>query len=85
MNENDGTTTSSPGPTPATTRARCSAVVQLETATASSAPVNEANSRSNAATSGPWATQPERDHRRRRLHLLLAQPGVHDGMVVVEC
>ena len=34
MKENDGTTTSSPRSTPATTSARCSAVVQLVTATA---------------------------------------------------
>src|SRR6476659_4034461 len=34
MKEKDGTTTSSPALTPATTSARCSAVVQLETATA---------------------------------------------------
>ena len=34
MKEKDGTTTSSPGPMPATISARCSAVVQLEVATA---------------------------------------------------
>ena len=34
MKEKEGTTTSSPGPTPDTFSARCSAVVQLDTATA---------------------------------------------------
>src|SRR4051812_29979960 len=59
MNEKDGTTTSSPACTPATRRARCSAVVQLDTATAYSAPIRSANDRSNSATFGPCATQPE--------------------------
>src|SRR5690348_14237012 len=52
--------TSSPGPAPAASRARCSAVVQLETAHAYGAPTREANSDSNAATSGPCVTQPAR-------------------------
>src|SRR3954454_19159342 len=60
MNENDGTTTSSPGPIPSTTSARCRAVVQELTATPCSAPTSAANSRSKRATRGPWATQPER-------------------------
>ena len=52
--------TSSPGRTPATRRQSSSATVQLDTATAQGAPTAAANSRSKAATSGPWATQPER-------------------------
>src|SRR5215211_6161847 len=53
MKENDGTTTSSPGPTPATSSARWSAVVQDETATAWSACMASAKADSNAATLGP--------------------------------
>src|SRR5207244_3058958 len=52
--------TSSPGPTPTASRARCSAVVQLETAQACGAPTKAANSSSNAATCGPCVTQPDR-------------------------
>ncbi len=52
--------TSCPGLTPLTSRARCSETVQFETATACRVPQNSANSRSKAATSGPWVTQPER-------------------------
>src|SRR5713101_4961201 len=59
MNESDGTTTSSPGPILATTRARCRAAVHEETATAWSAPIAEANACSNSATRGPCATHPE--------------------------
>ena len=51
--------TSSPGPTPATSKARCRAVVQLETAQAWRAPVKRANSVSKAATCGPCVSQPE--------------------------
>ncbi len=61
MNDSDGTTTSSPGPTPASTSARCSPVVQLETATPSAARTLAANADSNAATRGPWATHPLRN------------------------
>ena len=56
--------TSSPGRTPAASSARCSAVVQFDTAHACGAPTNAANSRSNAATSGPCVTQPLRITRR---------------------
>src|SRR3954469_3838609 len=59
MKEKDGTTTSSPGPTPSRCSARCSAVVQLDTATASVVPSRRAKSSSKARTRGPWATQPE--------------------------
>src|ERR1043166_347424 len=52
--------TSSPCLTPTAKRARCKAVVQLEAAHAYFAPTKAANSSSNAATSGPWVTQPER-------------------------
>ena len=53
-------TTSSPAPTPRASSARCSAVVQFETAQAWSAPTSAANSASKAATCGPWVSQPER-------------------------
>ena len=43
----------------ATTRARCSAVVQLDTATACSACMRAAKASSKAATLGPWATHPD--------------------------
>ena len=42
MNDVEGTITSSPGPTPETYSARCSAVVQLLVATASGAPMRSA-------------------------------------------
>ena len=45
--------TSPPGPTPAASSDRCSALVPLFTATQCCAPQNPANSRSNAVTSGP--------------------------------
>ncbi len=57
-------TTSSPAVTPATIRARWSAVVQFETAQAWGAPTYSANSRSNAATSGPCVIHPLRMTRR---------------------
>ena len=53
-----GHSTSSPGLIPAAMSARCRAVVQDETATASAAPTYSANLRSNSATFGPWVTQP---------------------------
>src|SRR5512144_146519 len=56
--------TSSPGPTPTASSARCRAVVQLETAQAYGAPTAAANSFSKAATSGPCVTHPERMGRR---------------------
>jgi hypothetical protein len=56
MNEWLTVTTSSPGPTPAARSAKCSAVVQFDTAQASVAPTYSANSFSKAATSGPWVT-----------------------------
>ena len=59
MNENDGTITSSPAPTPSTCNARWRAVVQFEMATASSAPTLVAKARSSLATFGPWAIQPD--------------------------
>src|SRR4051794_20759614 len=57
-------TTSSPGPTPTARKARWSAAVQLATAQAWGAPTDSANSRSKAATSGPWVTHPDRIARR---------------------
>src|ERR1044072_2728355 len=64
MNEWLTVITSSPGPTPHAARARCNAVVQLDTAHAWAAPTAAANSLSNAATSGPCVTQPDRIARR---------------------
>src|SRR5215468_9927242 len=64
MNEWLTVTTSSPRPTPAARRAKCSPTVQLDTAHACLAPTAAANSASNAATSGPCVTQPERSGRR---------------------
>src|SRR3546814_16219464 len=58
MNENDGTTTSSPGPIPATSGARCSAVVQLLVATACGLCSASEQGSSNTAAGGPGATQP---------------------------
>ena len=52
------TRTSSPGPTPTSRSARCSAAVPEQTATAWGAPIARANSRSKASTCGPrGATQ----------------------------
>src|SRR4051812_20744110 len=59
MKEWVGAITSSPSPTPLASRARCSAVVQLETAHAYATSTCAANSRSKAATSGPCVTQPD--------------------------
>src|SRR5262245_4503666 len=64
MNEWLTVITSSPEPTPTARSARCSAVVQFETAQAKAAPTKTANSRSKAATSGPWVSQPEVNGRR---------------------
>ena len=59
MNDRDGTTTSSPGPTPRAWSARCSAVVHDVVATPCSAPSAAQTADSKAATCGPWATHPE--------------------------
>src|SRR5581483_4545390 len=59
-NVNAGTITSSPGPTPAARYARCSAAVQLDTATACPAPTHSAKVRSNASVRGPMVSQPDR-------------------------
>src|SRR4051812_23763912 len=64
MNEWLTVITSSPAPTPTARSARCSAVVQFDTAHANGAPTNVANSRSKAATSGPWVSQPVDSGRR---------------------
>src|SRR5947209_7999737 len=64
MNEWLTVTTSSSAPTPSACKARCSAVVQLDTAQACGAPTDRANSSSKAATSGPCVTQPDRIARR---------------------
>ena len=58
MNDIEGQMTSSLGPTPETTSDRCSAAVQLQTATASAVPQKAATARSNSATLGPCVTQP---------------------------
>ncbi len=49
----EGTTTSSPGPTPRARSAIASASVPLATPTQCSAPIQAANSDSKASTSGP--------------------------------
>lgn len=49
----EGTTTSSPGPTPSARKAIARASVPLPTPTQCSAPIQAANSDSNASTSGP--------------------------------
>ena len=87
MNEWLTVTTSSPGPTPTASSARCSAVVQLETAQACGAPTAAANSRSKAATSGPCVTQPDEDHAARRLGLALVhpRPGDRESVRSVGC
>ena len=72
MNEWLTVMTSSPGPTPTASSARCSAVVQFDTAQACGAPTNAANSRSNAATSGPWRDPAAEDHAARGVGLGLA-------------
>src|SRR5205814_5426194 len=64
MNEWLTVMTSSPGPTPSAASATCRAVVQLDTAQAYEVRTASANSRSNAATSGPCVTHPERMARR---------------------
>ena len=52
-----GTTTSSPGPTPAAAYATCSAAVPLATAAQPAPPVQPARSASNASTCGPVVSQ----------------------------
>src|SRR6185312_17553269 len=64
MNEWLTVITASPAPTTTASSARCSAVVQLETAHAYGAPTATANSRSKAATSGPCVTHPDKMARR---------------------
>ena len=56
----DGTTTSSPGPMPAASSPRCSALVPELTATQVWPPTMAANSSSKAATSCPWTRRPLR-------------------------
>src|SRR5438477_9626984 len=58
MKVNEGTMTSSPGPTPAVASARCSPVVQDVVATPCFAPTYAATAFSNSATFGPWVTHP---------------------------
>src|SRR5215813_2179209 len=52
--------TSSPGCTPAINKARCNAVVQLDTAQAYGAPTYAAKRRSNSATFGPCVIHPDK-------------------------
>ena len=82
MNEWLTVTTSSPLDTPHAASARCSAVVQLDTAQACGAPTAAANSRSNAATSGPCVTQPERIARRAASASRSSSSGRATGIVV---
>jgi hypothetical protein len=80
MNEKEGTTTSSPGPTPQATSARCSAVVHELSATPWPAPTRAANSRSNRATRGPCATQPESTASRAASASRSSRYGIITGM-----
>src|ERR1700716_3017176 len=59
MNVNDGTITSSPGPTPAGASARCRPVVHEVVAMPCLAPTYDATAFSNSATLGPWVTHPD--------------------------
>src|SRR5207302_1710452 len=68
--------------TPTASNARCSAVVQLATAQACGAPTRAANSRSNAATSGPCVTQPLRITRRAASASASSITGFMIGMMV---
>src|SRR5918999_3145281 len=52
--------TSSPGPTPSATSARCMAAVPEETASACSAPMYSAKRRSSSAAFGPLVSHPDR-------------------------
>ena len=54
-----GTITSSPGPTPAASSARCSAAVPLLTAATWRTPRYSLNASSNSAVRGPMVSQPE--------------------------
>src|SRR5260221_10124875 len=58
MNVNEGTITSSPGPTPTVASARCSPVVHDVVAMPCFAPTYAAMAFSNSATFGPWVTHP---------------------------
>ena len=49
-----------------------------DAATACSTCIASANAASNAATRGPWATQPGRDDLADRGDLLRPEPGLHD-------
>src|SRR5260370_12553889 len=60
MNERLGHKPSSPGPIPAATIPRCSAVVQDDTAMACLAPTYSAKPRSNSSTRFPWLSHPLR-------------------------
>ena len=79
MNEWLTVITSSPGPTPTASRARCSAVVQLETAQACGAPTAAANSRSNAADFRTLRHPSRQDRAAGRFGVALVEPGPSDG------
>src|SRR6478735_1664469 len=81
MNEWLTVMTSSPALTPTAFRARCSAVVQLETAQACAAPTKAANSLSKAATSGPCVTHPDRITRRAASASSSPRTGLATGIV----
>ena len=83
-NVNDGTITSSPAPMPAASRPRCSPLVPELTATQGrSRPNSAANSRSKAATSGPWASMPLRNTRSTAARSSSPMIGWPDAMKVV--
>ena len=80
---NDGTMTSSPGPTPAASRPRCRPDVPELTATQVRPSTSaSANSCSKAATSGPWATMPERSTRSTAARSSSPMIGLAAGMNV---
>src|SRR4030088_3615665 len=83
MNDKLGQRTSSPAPTPAATKARCSAVVQEETAMACFAPTYSAKRFSNSATRGPWLNHPLRNTSRTAVSSSLPTKGRATGMVVL--
>src|SRR5258708_24162222 len=81
MNERLGHKTSSPGPIPAATIPRCSAVVQDDTAMACLAPTYSAKPRSNSSTRFPWLSHPLRSTCRTASSSSLPTKGRATGMI----
>src|SRR5262245_62051677 len=75
------TRTSSPGPTPATSRATCKAAVPLAIATAWRVPAASAAKRSKRSTKGPTDdTQPVSRHSLTYAHSLPPSSGAQSGI-----